>query len=112
LTLKGKTLKEYLEVKNHADRFVAIHPFDGGNGRVAIILMNFILLKAGFLPTVIKSENREEYDRALMKADKGDSSQFVNMVAGEEKNSLELMLSSISPKVQVAESPNVKPDAE
>ncbi|MBS4026160.1 MAG: Fic family protein [Clostridia bacterium] len=76
-------------------RFVAIHPFDDGNGRVGRILMNLILLKASFLPVVIKNENREEYYRALMKADKGDVSQFINMVAGEEKNSLELMLNTI-----------------
>ncbi|MGF7184920.1 Fic family protein [Desulfitispora alkaliphila] len=76
-------------------QFVAIHPFDDGNGRVARILMNIILMKHGFLPVVIKNENREDYYRALMEADRGDLSKFISLIAIEEKNSLELMLNII-----------------
>ncbi|WP_028309137.1 Fic family protein [Desulfitibacter alkalitolerans] len=76
-------------------RFVAIHPFDDGNGRVARILMNLILMKNGYVPVVIRNENREEYYRALMEADKGNLTEFINLVANEEKKSLELILNVI-----------------
>src|SRR5438876_9618624 len=35
-------------------RFIRIHPFDDGNGRVARILMNFILMQFGYPPVIIK----------------------------------------------------------
>jgi Fic family protein len=37
-------------------KFVRIHPFDDGNGRIARILMNFILMQFGFPPAIIKTE--------------------------------------------------------
>ena len=36
-------------------RFIRIHPFDDGNGRTARILMNFILMKFGYPPVIIKT---------------------------------------------------------
>lgn len=44
---------------------VRIHPFDDGDGRGARILMNLILMKAGFPPDVIRNEEREDYLNAL-----------------------------------------------
>lgn len=72
--------------------FVAIHPFDDGNGRMARLLMNMILLKNGFPPVVVQQENREEYDVFLQQADKGDLSPFIQFIAGETKQSLLTML--------------------
>jgi Fic family protein len=46
-------------------RFVAIHPFSDGNGRTARLLMNLILLKAGYPPIVIGPEHRVAYIDAL-----------------------------------------------
>ncbi|MEO1712795.1 MAG: Fic family protein, partial [Bacteroidota bacterium] len=42
-------------------RFIRIHPFDDGNGRTARILMNFILMRAGFPPAIIRTERKKEY---------------------------------------------------
>jgi Fic family protein len=52
-------------------RFIRIHPFDDGNGRAARILMNFILMKYGFPPVIIKTQDKSNYLSALRQADSG-----------------------------------------
>lgn len=51
----------------HVD-FVKIHPFVDGNGRTARLLMNFDLMKAGFLPVIFQAAERLAYYEALDKA--------------------------------------------
>jgi len=46
-------------------RFIQIHPFGDGNGRMARILMNLILMLCGYVPAIIKLEKRKEYYTAL-----------------------------------------------
>lgn len=45
--------------------FVKIHPFIDGNGRTARLLLNFVLMKNGFTPVIIKNENRLTYYDSL-----------------------------------------------
>jgi len=45
--------------------FVKIHPFIDGNGRTARLLLNFVLMKNGFTPVIIKNENRLAYYNSL-----------------------------------------------
>jgi Fic/DOC family protein len=35
-------------------KFVMLHPFNDGNGRVAYLLMNFVLLQEGYPPIILK----------------------------------------------------------
>ncbi len=49
-------------------RFVAIHPFKDGNGRTARLLMNLVLLRAGFPVVVISNSKRSSYIDALVHA--------------------------------------------
>jgi len=46
-------------------RFVTVHPFADGNGRMSRLLMNFVLHRHGFLPLNIPYENRRSYYNAL-----------------------------------------------
>jgi len=46
-------------------RFIQIHPFGDGNGRMARILMNLILMLCGYVPAIIKLDKRKEYYAAL-----------------------------------------------
>lgn len=46
-------------------RFVSIHPFRDGNGRTARLLMNLLLIRAGYPIVVIHNQIRNDYINAL-----------------------------------------------
>ncbi len=73
-------------------RFIRIHPFDDGNGRMARLLMNFILMKHGYPPAIVKTEDKENYFVALRQADAGDIAYFFDYVTSLVNHSLELMI--------------------
>ena len=73
-------------------RFIRIHPFDDGNGRTARILMNFILMQNGYPPVIIKTEDKENYYGVLHLADVGELNPFIEYIANNLINSLEIMI--------------------
>lgn len=60
-------------------RLVQIHPFADGNGRAGRALMNWHLLKHGYLPIAVASHNRAGYIHALEQADGSDLSVLVDL---------------------------------
>ena len=46
-------------------RLTAIHPFSDGNGRTARLLMNLLLMRAGYPPLAVRPEDRKGYLDAL-----------------------------------------------
>ena len=64
---------------------VKIHPFIDGNGRTSRLVMNLSLMNSGYLPVIIKKENRLEYYNALDKVHTtGDYTDFVKLVTNLE----------------------------
>lgn len=49
-------------------KFVSIHPFSDGNGRMSRLLMNFVLHRYGYPMLNIKYSNRDNYYNSLEKA--------------------------------------------
>jgi len=76
-------------------KFVAIHPFDDGNGRLSRILMNLILMRNGYPPVVIKMEERQVYYSNLSLADTGNYFPFIEFIGDYLTTSLNLYLKAI-----------------
>ncbi len=73
-------------------KFVRIHPFDDGNGRLARLLMNYVLLWNELPPVIIRSADKQSYLRALHIADTGDSKPFIAYLAGQLEWSLSIAI--------------------
>ena len=66
-------------------RFVQIHPFEDGNGRVARCLASLVFIRAGLFPMVVMNEDRGKYLDALDDANRGDLSPFICRLAEWQK---------------------------
>lgn len=74
-------------------RFVEIHPFIDGNGRVSRLLTNLYLIAQGYPPVVLKIEDRGKYYRFLRAADARNPGPFANFIAKAVDESLTMYLS-------------------
>ncbi len=76
-------------------RFVRIHPFDDGNGRMARLLMNLILIKHGYSVALIRQQDRARYIDEIERVDKTeDLTRFIDYMASCCQYALNLYLAA------------------
>lgn len=73
-------------------KLVHIHPFSDGNGRTSRLLMNMILMQAGYPPVIIHKRHRHKYYENLQVANGGDVRPFVRFIAECTEQTLDLFL--------------------
>ncbi len=59
---------------------VAVHPFNDGNGRTARLMMNYLLLRAGYPYAILEVTQRAAYLAALDEANRGRIEPFVDLM--------------------------------
>ena len=79
-------------------RFISIHPFADGNGRVARALTLLVLLQAKMAPLVVDRETREEYIKALDRANDGDLEPLIRLFGRLEEVALQSEMDVTPPK--------------
>lgn len=80
-------------------KFVSIHPFVDGNGRTARLLMNLLLMQAGYPPAIIRKEERRLYINSIEKAQLGGSLKDYYALMYEAVNrSLDIYINALEDK--------------
>lgn len=77
-------------------RFVWIHPFFDGNGRIVRLVFNLLLMRAGYPPAIILKNDRKKYYDALNQANKGDYSKLLLLVLQALERSLNIYLGALN----------------
>ncbi|MCU0106465.1 Fic family protein [Pasteurella caecimuris] len=79
--------------------FESIHPFIDGNGRTGRLLLNFELMKCGYLPVDIKFKDRAEYYACFDDYHRtGKAGELLNLIANYEKSELVHYIEVLSAK--------------
>ena len=68
-------------------RFIQIHPFQDGNGRVARALASLVLIRAGWFPLVVNHKDRPKYIETLEAADTGNLRPLTELIGTIQKRS-------------------------
>ncbi len=76
-------------------QFVAIHPFVDGNGITARLLMNLLLIRAGYPPALLPITSRVQYYEALETANNGNLEPFQQFIAERVLASLQGILAIV-----------------
>jgi Fic family protein len=76
--------------------FERIHPFIDGNGRTGRLLLNLLLIRLGWPPTVILKEQRRRYLKALDRADNGEFGPLAETISRSVVDNLHRLIPNIA----------------
>ena len=80
------------------NRFLEIHPFEDGNGRVCRIIFNEILLKEGFPPIFINVPDREKYLKLFETSNSEALEPMLDFFADQLVESLKIKMEMLNAK--------------
>jgi Fic family protein len=92
---KSKSKKSIPEIAfEYHLRFLSIHPFLDGNGRTGRILMNLILISNGYPPVIIRTDDKELYNKLISHAQQYEENPvpLYEMLGNELINSLQFCI--------------------
>lgn len=75
-------------------KFVWIHPFFDGNGRTVRLVMNLLLMQAGFPPAIILKNDRKKYYEALNQANNGNYQKLILLMCQAVERTLNIYLNA------------------
>lgn len=76
-------------------KFVWIHPFFDGNGRTVRLVMNLLLMRHGFPPAIILTNDSAKYYTALNQANNGSYEKLMLLMSQASERTLNIYLSAI-----------------
>jgi Fic family protein len=71
-----------------------IHPFEDGNGRLARLWQDLILLRSGLTVAIIRPQDRESYLDALSQADEGDFNPLAQLICQRVMRTLQTYINA------------------
>ncbi|MEK6799349.1 MAG: Fic family protein [Planctomycetota bacterium] len=81
-----------------------IHPFHDGNGRIARLWQDIVLLEGKLTCAIIRPEDRREYLESLGQADEGDFNPLVQLVTRRTAATLDKYLTELGRDAELTES--------
>jgi Fic family protein len=84
-------------------KLVYIHPFADGNGRMARLVMNVLIMKAGYPLAIILRNDRKRYYRVLSEADSGEYEPICEFIAQAVIRTLNIYLKVLTPSKKKSE---------